>query len=175
MKVSSPCYIQKVFHKLLHKQPDIKIAEIGVYKGYLAKNLLEHSKIKEYWAVDTWSLDNDLIGKIYNAKTRERWDKIYSSCCDLMVRFKSLKLLRMKSQEASLLFENGYFDLVFIDADHKYESVANDIKDWLPKVKQGGFLTGHDYDNKHPGVKKAVNEVFSDVTIINKVWIKEVA
>jgi predicted alpha/beta hydrolase family esterase len=50
-------------------------------------------------------------------------------------------------------------DFVFIDADHKYESVKADIAAWLPKVRPGGHIAGHDYHSDWPGVQKAVDEV----------------
>ena len=59
---------------------------------------------------------------------------------------------------------NGTFDLLFIDADHSYESVKQDIEDWLPKIKVGGKISGHDYGNV-PGVGKAVNERFSNIRV----------
>jgi predicted O-methyltransferase YrrM len=52
-------------------------------------------------------------------------------------------------------------DFVFIDADHSYEGCKADIEAWFPKVKPGGLLSGHDYDNPdfpEFGVKRAVDE-----------------
>ena len=49
------------------------------------------------------------------------------------------------------------FDLIFIDADHSYEAVKQDIENWLPKLKKGGTICGHDYGNWE-GVGRAVNE-----------------
>jgi hypothetical protein len=45
----------------------------------------------------------------------------------------------------SELFEDNSLDFVYIDANHTYEGVKEDIKYWYPKVKPGGLLLGHDY------------------------------
>lgn len=49
-------------------------------------------------------------------------------------------------------------DFVFLDADHSADAVAADIKAWYPKIRHGGLLCGHDYDEKEPGVRTAVDE-----------------
>jgi len=62
-------------------------------------------------------------------------------------------------------------DMVFIDADHSYEGVHNDILKWLPKVKSGGIISGHDYGlnpagvNRFPGVDRAVHELLGEENI----------
>ncbi len=59
-------------------------------------------------------------------------------------------------------FEDKSLDFVFIDSDHVYPRVISDIKAWLPKLKSGGIIAGHDYCEEHPGVIQAVNEIFGD-------------
>lgn len=50
-------------------------------------------------------------------------------------------------------------DLVFLDADHRYEAVAADIAAWTPLVRPGGILCGHDFSRDGwPGVVRAVEE-----------------
>jgi predicted O-methyltransferase YrrM len=68
-------------------------------------------------------------------------------------------------------FEDESLDVVFIDLTHTYESVKQDIELWLPKVKKGGILAGHDYENDWPEVVKAVDEVFPDKMIMDNCWI----
>lgn len=63
------------------------------------------------------------------------------------------------TDQALQRFEDDSLDAVFIDADHNYEPVKNDIKNWVKKVKVGGILAGHDYYGDHPGVKQAVDEL----------------
>jgi hypothetical protein len=50
------------------------------------------------------------------------------------------------SIEASQFFNAESLNLVYIDAAHDYQSVRDDIKAWWPKVKKGGVLSGHDYE-----------------------------
>ena len=64
-------------------------------------------------------------------------------------------------------------DFVYIDADHRYECVKSDIAAWLPHVKSGGIICGHDYSIGFPGVYRAVNEL-GDCHSHGPVWWKRV-
>ena len=66
-------------------------------------------------------------------------------------------LHRMNGNKAAKLIEDKSLDFIFIDADHHYEHVRSDILTWLPKVKDDGWIIGHDIDM--PDVKRAVKEL----------------
>lgn len=70
------------------------------------------------------------------------------------------RLIVGDSVEAAQQVEDGSLDFVFIDADHSYESVTRDIDAWRWKVRKGGWLGGHDYSPKFPGVIAAVDRAF---------------
>lgn len=97
--------------------------------------------------------------------------------------------IRLRSQVASQLINDLAIDMVFIDADHKYESVRQDISAWVMKVKTGGAICGHDFESKeyderyinqdvhehkHHGVIKAVTEMFDNVRMAERMWIADV-
>jgi hypothetical protein len=73
------------------------------------------------------------------------------------------RLLWMPSVEAAAHVTDGWADFVFIDAGHSYHAAKADIEAWAPKVREGGWLGGHDYHPKFPGVMRAVNEAFGEV------------
>ncbi len=74
------------------------------------------------------------------------------------------KIYKATTDEAVEYFDTGVFDLLFIDADHSYESVKKDLDNWARTIRPGGTISGHDYGN-HPGVSKAVNEKWSGVRV----------
>jgi hypothetical protein len=74
------------------------------------------------------------------------------------------------SLEASAKFAPGTLDAVFIDAAHTFDSVKEDIEAWLPKVKSGGILAGHDYGKQFTGVKLAVDAVLGTVEVMGSCW-----
>lgn len=72
-------------------------------------------------------------------------------------------------------YSDRSLDFVWIDADHEYEKVKEDLLVWQMKVKRGGLLCGHDYaSNDFPGVFKAVKEVLGDVEEIGNSFIYRV-
>jgi predicted O-methyltransferase YrrM len=95
----------------------------------------------------------------------------------------------MTSKDASTYIDDKYADIVYIDACHDYASVKQDIDLWLPKVKDGGIICGHDcesltwderyinqdvVDGIHHGVVKAVVETFQAFNITERIWWTQV-
>ena len=62
---------------------------------------------------------------------------------------------------------------MFIDGAHTYDAVCEDIKTWKKKVKKGGYIAGHDYDNRN--VFNAVNDILKkDCPIGANSWLLKV-
>jgi len=78
----------------------------------------------------------------------------------------AVALMETDSHTARYAFQDGSLDLVYIDANHAYEHVIEDIRDWLPKVKPGGIIAGHDYNME--GVSRAVTEALGAPTEVFK-------
>ena len=66
--------------------------------------------------------------------------------------------LRSEALAAVLHFDQ--VDMVFLDDDHAYEHVRDEIRAYRQVVRPGGILCGHDYMENHPGVMQAVDEAF---------------
>lgn len=156
-----------------------RFAEIGVYKGGLMRTILRSpasQMLHTYFAIDKWKEDLSQWKRLQQAD----WDDLYEGVCKYLPYFYQLRIMRMESVKASKLFWDGFFDMVYIDADHYYDSVVADIKAWLPKVRKGGVLAGHDYEPTSKQEKRqahrAVDDMFGKDVKIEKcgVWIKEI-
>jgi len=71
-----------------------------------------------------------------------------------------LQLVAQKADSAAAagLYADELFDVVFIDGAHELEAVRRDLAAWMPKLKPGGLLAGHDFKT-WPGVTQAVKEI----------------
>lgn len=115
--------------------------EVGSLKGEFAKTILSQWGGKLYM-VDVW-------GKIpnYDDKNNNHHNLgVYNDCILNTSEFSDRSfMLRMNSNEASKLFNDGSLDFVYVDANHSYDGVMSDLNLWFPKVKKGGLISGHDY------------------------------
>lgn len=75
---------------------------------------------------------------------------------------------QMSTAEAAMSLPDSA--VVFIDADHSYESVKADLKAWANKCK---LICGHDYQPNYAGVIKAVNESMSVQNPVGDIWIRQ--
>lgn len=147
-------------------------AEIGVAVGQTSEALLRDSRMSLLYMVDSWAAECDQTenyrasGDWHAHCTQAQQDAHY----DAAVRSTEFagdarQIIRKTSVEAAATFKTGFFDFVFIDADHSYEGCKADIEAWKDKVKVGGWLCGHDYGYQPDpdkawttGPKKAVDE-----------------
>ena len=140
-------------------------AEIGVESGTTTQLLLEAFPDLHLIAVDSW----EAIGLFKD------WDMVAarSEFDERTKRFGSrVTVLNTDSVSASKMVKDGSLDFVFIDAEHTYSSLMQDIAAWSPKVRAGGFVTGHDYSPNFPGVCSAVDEIYphAKVDVFSSVW-----
>ena len=151
-------------------RPDGTIVELGAWKGRSSAFLVVEAKNKspniKIHIVDTWLGS----GEHTAGMTDGLYEKFISNMSPLNGHYQAH---RMTTDEAAPLFEDGSLDAVFIDADHTYEAARRDIANWMPKVRKGGILAGHDYIHTWPGVIQAVNESISGFSTMEQCWLKQ--
>jgi hypothetical protein len=147
-----------------------KIVEVGAWKGksiaYLGVEIINTGKDIKVDAVDTWRgspESPDHLADVY-VKTDTLYQLFLSNISPVS---SVVNPIRMASVDAAKLYEDNSIDVVFIDACHTYECVKEDIIAWLPKVKVGGYLAGHDY-SWSDDVRRAVNETIASLGKIDE-------
>jgi precorrin-6B methylase 2 len=179
-------------------KPGMVVAEIGTYDG--STTIETAAMVKQvngkYVAVD-WFKGNDGLNNGAHSFSEDKHEPILNA-------FKSnikeagvedvVEIFDMKSVDAAALIPDQSLDICFIDADHRYSGVKADILAYLPKVKPGGIICGHDFEGHsagrfntfspellemdwdgacHPGVIQAVGEQFGIDNVLqydNYVW-----
>jgi hypothetical protein len=153
--------------KNLLNQPNLKMLEIGSHKGESAFMFASLGIFTEIHCIDPYEGVEE-ANEIFN----ETWDNVKNEFKLNTRHFNNITLHQGFSYDLVDKFEDGYFDFIYIDGNHKYEDVKKDIELYLPKAKQ--IIGGHDYQKEWPGVIKAVNEVLGppDKTYPDESWIR---
>jgi len=131
--------------------------EVGVCEGCLSSYLLQRFPKLFLYMVDSYE-DKNIWGRVTAEKAIHT---AYKSTCAFVNR---RSIVVSRSEQAVQNIADQSLDFVYIDADHTYKQVKNDLYLWMPKVKDGGILMGHDYDSRmekkglYMGVKRAVDE-----------------
>ena len=140
--------------------------EVGSFKGRssacMAVEIINSDKDIKFDCVDTWagseehregghSEDKDVL----NGDLFDVFKKNIEPVSNIINPIKS------SSVEASKQHEDESLDFVFIDGSHDFINVIKDIVHWIPKVKPGGTIAGHDY--AHDGVNLAVDFYFNKI------------
>jgi predicted O-methyltransferase YrrM len=167
-----------------------RVIEIGSWRGYSTSIIMQHIFNEEgshLFCIDHWQgSPSTEQPKEIELKKLNVYAIFLSNMFELGYATR-ITPIKMSSKQAASLFLDDYADLVFLDGDHIYPEVVQDIDIWLPKVRKGGILCGHDmecmYDvlpeslkqpfalekecimSKHVGVIKAVCERFTNIRL----------
>jgi hypothetical protein len=154
-----------------------KYVEIGAWKGksvsYAAVEIINSGKIITIDSVDTWegSPGEPVLMNDDSVKNNTLYDEFIENIEPVKHVVNPIK---MPSVEAAKQYADNSLFFVFIDGSHLYEAVKEDILAWLPKVKSGGFIGGHDIDQTEEfnGVRAAVDEIIGvrNIKLYNKGW-----
>lgn len=123
--------------------------EVGVDRGEFAQCFLDR-----WYGCDYYGVDNYVQNEWF-------WDRT----ADLHVasiRFERhavrARLAHGASADVARKLSHRKFDFIYIDGDHEYAGVRDDLAAWWPRVSDAGIFAGHDFDLTHPGVMQAVRE-----------------
>ena len=149
--------LEDLIKDYLTGKKDLIGIEIGSYAGESAEMFVNSGAFKQLYCIDPWEMNydpTDCTGDEGLLLAEQEFDK----------RFKDnpvVAKIKMHSSDAAELFEDGTIDFIYIDGNHQYDFVKRDLELYVPKIKPGGIIAGHDYKGPTtPGVTKAVDEFF---------------
>ena len=158
--------------KELGDNSDKTMIEIGSFVG--ESTVLFAQSFKKVIAIDPFLADYDPADP---TSYSFEFKNVYDTYLDRTSPYSNIQTLTMTSDAAAEILNEDMFDFIYLDGLHTYEGVKTDIINYLPKVKEGGVIGGHDYTNQIPhlvGVYQAVNEMFGapDKVFKDNSWIK---
>ncbi|HEY7388476.1 MAG TPA: class I SAM-dependent methyltransferase [Bryobacteraceae bacterium] len=162
----------EVYRSLVSAIRSGTIVEVGVWKGRSLSAILDVCRANQnrLYAVDTWRPDLRDAG-YQEAAVHDIGNVFLQNLC-LLGHRATVEIIREDSARACDHFPDRSVDLVFLDADHSYESVRKDLLAWFPKVAKNGVLCGHDYTTRI-GVRRAVDEMFGACAALpgGSIWV----
>ncbi len=139
--VEIPNYGRDQFAGLLAEMGFNKGVELGVAHGIYSEVLMQANPELELWGVDMY-----VPHKGYKDYVKQStFQQMEQNAHNRLDKYPKYHFIKEWTVEAAKQFEDESLDFVYIDADHKFEAVVADIAAWLPKIRKGGIIAGHDY------------------------------
>lgn len=144
--------------------------EVGVQRGRYSDTILRGWRGRTLISVDPWLAADETYDDGANVTQDEHDRRHDETLRRLGIHGARSEVWRCTSLEAADRIAAASVDFVYLDARHDYVSVRDDLSAWLPRVRPGGILAGHDYlDGQHGGttfeVRRAVDGFFREVGI----------
>lgn len=133
--------------------------EIGVADGWYSRKIMGLGQVTKMYGVDPYSPHTG-----YRDYTRKStFNRLRTNAHNRLREYSNYEFIRELSMEAVEKFEDNSLDFVYIDGDHSYEAVTEDINAWIKNIKPGGIIAGDDYirsdrDKRFYDVIRAVDE-----------------
>lgn len=133
------------------------IVELGSYRGKSTVALALGAKIS---GATVWAIDPH---ESYRQGETDFGPADHAAFMQNIVRMEVQDVVWVINLPAEMVAQIWYdpIDLIFLDANHEYESVKNDFQKWEFCVKQDGLIAMHDTGGNWPGVTQFVNELLA--------------
>jgi hypothetical protein len=152
-------YYYGIFEKVIKDNNFKVVAEVGIGYGFHAKSILQNTNIDKMFLIDPMKFyPNDMFAT----------DVIKYGGFELLVKNITNHLAEHESKytwfrQPSVSITNeqipdGSLDAIFLDGDHSYKAVSEDLPFWFKKLRKGGWLLGDDYQSCHPETTRAVDD-----------------
>ena len=161
--------LSAISDNLHEREGELKMIEIGSYMGESTMMFASTGLFDEIHVIEPHTGEEE-----FNEENDYTWDFIKKEFKTNLRFFDNIIHHKNFSQHISNNFDDNDYDFVYIDANHTYENVKIDIELYLPKLKKGGIIAGHDYHEVWPGVMKAVDETVGqpDNILWDTSWFK---
>lgn len=116
-------------------------AEIGVAEGNYSEILLKANPDCELLLIDPWHHYSDNP----QGKSKEKHEFAYNEMLRKVKDYRNVKVCMDYSMNAVDDFDDDYFDFVYVDGNHLFDYVIQDLVRWSTKVRSGGIVSGDDY------------------------------
>lgn len=138
-------FLEGAKHFILSTKPEgykLKILELGVLRGEYSESIVKCFGTCDLYLVDTWCAEGN---DPYFSKNQPELNQAYALVKCKFMSNSNVTIISMESAEAASRFADGFFDLIYIDANHTKEAFERDLNIWLPKMKTLGVIAGHDF------------------------------
>ena len=151
---------------------DYTMIEIGSYMGESTMMFASTGLFSTIYSIDPLEGYEE-----FNEMHNYSWEFVRDEFTKNTKYFDSIVHLQDFSYNVIDKFENDSIDFIYIDGSHGVEDVKRDLNLYLPKLKSGGILAGHDYnENAWPDLIKVVNEIVGkpDILFSDTSWFKSI-
>lgn len=118
-------------------------AEIGVYKGEYSEVLCLGNPEMKLYCIDPWEMYESDNPEPY-AKDQKALTGFYEEAKSRLSHYNTV-IIKKPSMEAIKDFETESLDFIYLDANHDFKHVTEDLDAWAKIVRSGGIVSGHDY------------------------------
>lgn len=133
-------------------------AEIGVFRGLYSAALCQANPDLHLYCIDAWLEYPSRMRK----RQQQHLEDHYEAAVEKLAAL-NCTIIRKWSMDAVVDFEDDSLDFVYIDANHNFEFITNDIAQWRKKVRPDGIISGHDFG-------RGTNPEFGHVKDVVSAW-----
>jgi hypothetical protein len=133
-------------------------AEVGVFDGIYSEMLCRANPELKLYAVDKW----EKYPIFHNFHRQYHYNNAYETAKKRLTGL-NCEIIKEWSQDAVGRFEDESLDFVFIDANHDFRHITEDLDSWSKKVRVGGIISGHDFGD-------SPRSLFCSVETVVRAW-----